>query len=52
MYEFMERVLKGGAKVEFLQKAYLVGSCTVENFTKVMVTMTVHVFPTYAYHDQ
>ena len=52
MYECMERVLKGDAKAEFLQQANLVGSCTVANFTTVMATMTVHVFPTYAYRDQ
>ena len=32
--------------------ADLVGRCTVANFTMVMATMTVHVFPTYAYCDQ
>ena len=52
MYECMERVLKGDAKAEFLQQANLVGSRTVANFTTVMATMTVHIFPTYAYHDQ
>ena len=52
MYECMERVLKGDAKAEFLQQANLVGSRTVANFTTVMATMTVHVFPTYAYRDQ
>ena len=51
MYKCMERVLKGDAKAEFLQQANLVGSRTVANFTTVMVTMTVHVFPTYAYCD-
>ena len=52
MYKYMESVLKGYAKAEFLQKPNLVGSCTVANFTKVMATMTVHVFLTYAYFDQ
>ena len=52
MYKCMERVLKGDAKAEFLQKANLVGSHTVANCTMVMATMTVHVFPTYAYCDQ
>ena len=42
MYKCMERVLKGDAKAEFLQKANLVGSRTVANFTTVMATMTVH----------
>ena len=48
MYECMERVLKGDANAEFLQQANLVGICTVVNFTMVMATMTVHVFPAYA----
>ena len=52
LYKCMERVLKGDAKAEFLQKANLVGSRTVANFTTVMATMTVHVFPTYTYCDQ
>ena len=47
----MECVLKGDAKAEFLQQTNLVGSHTVTNFTTVMVTMTVHVFITYAYYD-
>ena len=52
MYECMEKVLKGDANAELLQQANLVGSCTVANFTTIMVIMTVHVFPTYAYCDQ
>ena len=52
MYECMEKVLKGDAKAEFLQQANLVGSGTVANFIKVMATMTVHIFPTYAYCHQ
>ena len=52
MYKCMERVLKGDSKAEFLQKANLVGSHTVANFTMVMATMTVHIFPTYVYCDQ
>ena len=52
MYKCIERVPKGDAKAEFLQKANLVGSCTVANFTTVMTTMTVHVFPAYAYCGQ
>ena len=48
----IERVLKGDSKAEFVQYAYLVGSSTVTNFTTVMATITVHVFPTYAYYDQ
>ena len=52
IYECMESVLKGDTKAEFLQQANLVGNFTVANFTTVMATMTVHVFPTYAYCDE
>ena len=52
MYKCMERVLKGDAKAEFTQQAYLVGSHTVGNFTTVMATMIVHNFPVLAYQDQ
>ena len=52
MYKCMERVLKGDAKAEFLQRTNIVGSHTVANFTTVKGTMTVHIFPTYAYCDQ
>ena len=45
-------VLKGDAKAEFLQQANLIHIHTVANFTMVMVTMTVHLFPIYAYCDQ
>ena len=48
----MEVVLKGDTKAVLLQYANLVGSHTVANFTIVMATMTVYVFPTYAYCDQ
>ena len=47
----MKRVLQGDAKAEFLQMS-LVGSYTVANFTTLMATMTVHIFPTYAYCNQ
>ena len=52
MYKCMERVLKGVAKAEFTQQANLVGSDTVGNFTTLMATMTVHIFPVLAYQDQ
>ena len=51
-HKCVERVLKSDAKAERLQQANLGGSCTVANFTTVMATLTVHVFPTYAYRDQ
>ena len=52
IHKCMEGVLKGDAKAEFLQQANLVGSRIVANFTRVMTTMTEHVFPTYSYCDQ
>ena len=52
MYTCMERVLKSDAKAEFIQQDNLVYSHTVANFTMVMATMTVQVFPTYAYCNQ
>ena len=52
MYKCMVRVVKGDAKAVFLQKTNLVCSRTVANVTIVILTMTVHVFPTYAYRDQ
>ena len=51
-YKCMVRVLKGDAKAEFTQKVNLVGSCTAGNFTTVMATMTVYIFPVLAYQDQ
>ena len=48
----MERVLKGDAKAKFTQQANLVESHTVGNFTRVMTTMTVHIFPVLVYQDQ
>ena len=52
IYECMERVLKGDAKDGFTHQANLIGSCTVGNFTTVLATMTVDIFPTLAYQDQ
>ena len=43
-----ERVLKGNVKAEFLQWINFI----VANFTKVMATMTVHIFSTYANHNK
>ena len=48
----MEWVLKGDAKAEFTQQANLVGSLAVSNFTTVMATMNVHIFPVLVYQDQ
>ena len=48
----MEQVLKSDAKAECIQQANLERSYAVGNFTKVMATMTVHIFPVLAYQDQ
>ena len=40
-----EKVLKDDAKDEFTQKANIVGSRTVGNFTTVMVLINVQIFP-------
>ena len=52
MYECMERVLKGDTKDEFTRQANLVGSLTIGNFTTVIATITVHIFPIMTYQDQ
>ena len=52
MYECMERVLKDDGKAEFTQQANFVGSYIVGNFTMLMATMTVHIFPVLAYQHQ
>ena len=52
MYNCMERVLKGDAKAEFTLQANLVRSHTADNFTTVMATMTMYIFPVLAYQDQ
>ena len=36
MSKYMENLLKGDVKGEFVQQASLVGTCTVDNFTTVM----------------
>ena len=52
MYECIERVLTGDAKAGFCQQANLAGTHTVAKSTTVMNTMTAHIFPTYANHNQ
>ena len=44
--------MKCDAKAKFFRQANLVGSCKVANFTMVIATMTVHIFPTFGYCDQ
>ena len=48
----MERVLKGDAKVKFLQNPNLASSCAVANLSTVTTIMTAHIFPTYAQRDK
>ena len=50
-YKYMQLLLKGDAKAEFIDKANFVGNLTVGNFSIVMATMTVHIFPTFVYCD-
>ena len=50
MYKCIERVLKSGAKAKVTQQGSFV--VTVCDFTTVMATMAVHVFPVLAYQDQ
>ena len=48
----MERVLEVDTKEKFTWQVNLIGSCKVANITIVMATMTVYIFPLYAYCDQ
>ena len=52
MYKCIKRALKNDTKPKFLWKANLVGSCTITNFNTVMAVRSVHIFPTYTYHDK
>ena len=44
--------LFGDAKAKFLQQANLVGCYILANFTTIMATMTVHIFPSHTHCDQ
>ena len=48
MYECMERAVTGDAKAKCLQQANLAETHAVANFTTVMNTINIHIFPTYA----
>ena len=52
MYKWMESVLTGDTKAEFLQQANITKTHIVANFTIVMNTMTAHIFPIYTNCDQ
>ena len=51
MYKCLDRVLQGDAKAEFTHQVNLMGSHTVSNFTTVVGTTTVYIFPALAYQD-
>ena len=47
-----ERVLVGDARATLNQAALDIGIRTVDNFNKVLLKMTKHEFPAYAFHEQ
>ena len=49
---FTERLLTGDAKATFNQATQITGIRTVENFNKVLMEMTKHGFPAYAFREQ
>ena len=51
-YTFTERLLTGDAKATFNQAALDIGIRTVDNFNKVLMEMTKHAFPAYAFREQ
>ena len=46
---FFERLLTRDIKTSFYQTALNVGARTVDDFNKILLEMTKHVFPTYAF---
>ena len=51
-YTFAERLLTGDAKATFNQAAMDIGILTVDNFNKVLLEMTKHAFPAFAFREQ
>ena len=51
-YTFTERLLTGEAKATFNQAALDIGIHAVDNFNKILLDMTKHAFPAYAFHEQ
>ena len=47
-YTFTECLLIGDSKATFNQAALAYVICTIDNFIKVLMEMTKHVFPAYA----
>ena len=52
MHKCMESSLKSDSKAVFFQQTNLADCHKVENLTTAMATMTLHIFPTFAYHDK
>ena len=44
-------LLPGDAKATFYKVALDIGKCTVDNFNKVLLEMTKHAFPAYAFKE-
>ena len=51
-YTFTEKLVTGDAKATFNQAALTIGIRTVDNFNKVLMEMTKHAFPAYAFREQ
>ena len=51
-YTFTERLLTGDAKTIFYQAAPDTGKSTADNINKVLLEMTKHTFPAYAFREQ
>ena len=49
-YMLIKRLLIGDAKATFNQTALDIGKCAVDNFNKVLLEMTKHALPLYAFH--
>ena len=48
-YTFTECLLTGDMKATFNQAALDIGICTVDNFNKLLLEITKHTFPAYAF---
>ena len=51
-YTFIERLLIGDEKATFTQTALDIVICTIDNFIKIPMKMTKHVFQTYVFCKQ
>ena len=51
-YTFTDHFVPGDAKATFNQAVLGIGICTVDNFNKVLLEMTKHGFPAYAFREQ